>query len=157
MSLAKRIPASSGLGAAGSAGSTAKRFLITLRRLRAIALILAGLAAIGLSAPGLAAKSPKPPAGPFAIQPTISWVGTGDGFWDVAANWKDTNNVARVPTAADDVLTDHGTAMNAVTIRSGQAVHSVLAKESLAITAGSLTVGAASELDAGFTLSNASL
>src|SRR5207248_10807331 len=32
-----------------------------------------------------------------------------------------------------------------------------LAMESLAITAGSLTVGAASELDAGFTLSNATL
>src|SRR6266567_5181848 len=121
----KREPASFGPGAAGSAGSTAKRFLITSDRLRGIALILAALAAIGLSAPGLAAKHPRPPASPLAIQPTISWVATGDGFWDVASNWRDTNNVARVPTSTDDVLIDHGTATNTVTIRSGQAVHSL--------------------------------
>ena len=90
---------------------------------------------------------------PLTLQPTISWVGTGDGAWETAANWKDNNNVARVPSAGDDVLIDNGTATTTVTISSGQSVHSLLAKESLAITAsGSLTVGAPSELDAGFTL-----
>ncbi len=62
--------------------------------------LIMGLVALSLIAfPGSAhPRTPhsKPPAAPLAIQPTISWVGTGDGFWDVASNWQDTNNVARV-------------------------------------------------------------
>jgi hypothetical protein len=70
--------------------------------------LLVGLVALTLIAFPSSADSraphSKPPAASLAIQPTISWVATGDGFWDVASNWRDTNNVTRVPTATDDVL-----------------------------------------------------
>ncbi len=65
--------------------------------------------------------------------------------------------MSRVPNASDDVLIDNGNAANTVTISSVQTIHSLLARQSVAITAGGLTVGGTSELDAGFTLSNATL
>src|SRR5262245_16254908 len=46
----------------------------------------------------LSADLPGSP-GAAAIQPlatTISWVGTANGFWDDAANWRDTSDVARL-------------------------------------------------------------
>ena len=109
------------------------------------AVMLAGLVLGTLSPAAFAA----PPPG---FQPTISWVGTSDGAWEAAANWKDKSNVARVPNANDDVLIGNGSTLT-VTIGSGQAVHSLFATQSLAIAAsGALSVAAASQLDGGFTL-----
>ena len=109
-------------------------------------LLLAALLSCALVLPALAG----PPSG---FQPTISWVGTSDGAWEVAANWKDKNNVARVPNATDDVLIGNGSTLT-VAISSGQAVHSLFATQTLFIAAsGSLSVAAASEVDGGFTLS----
>jgi hypothetical protein len=60
--------------------------------------------------------------------PTISWVGTADGFWDDATNWRDTAGVSRLPNASDDVLIDVLGASPTVTIRSNESVHSLLAR-----------------------------
>jgi hypothetical protein len=88
----------------------------------------------------------------LTITPTISWNVNGSGFWDVASNWLDSNGIARLPTATDDVLIDRGSANPVITIRSGaQAVHSLLSAESLVLSGGSLTLSADSEIDGSFT------
>ncbi|HET9216767.1 MAG TPA: matrixin family metalloprotease, partial [Terriglobia bacterium] len=75
------------------------------------------------------------------ITPTIFWNVDSDGSWDVAANWLDTLGVSRVPTAADDVLIDRGSANPIITISVGsQTARSLLSKESLILSGGSLTL-----------------
>ena len=37
---------------------------------------------------------------------TVFWNVDADGFWDVAANWRDDQGVSRLPGAEDDVVID---------------------------------------------------
>ena len=96
---------------------------------------------------------------PLAITPTIVWDGDADGFWDVAANWKDTaTGLNRVPTVDDDVVIERVGVQPLITIRDHRTVRSLLAQERLEITSGSLTTTADSEIAANFTVqSGASL
>ena len=77
----------------------------------------------------------------------VSWVATQSGFWDVAANW----STRSVPGSADDVTINQPGVT--VTIRSGaQAAHSLQSSDALALTGGSLTLAAASEIDGALAL-----
>src|SRR5262245_58366445 len=49
----------------------------------------------------------------------VFWNVDADGFWDVAANWKDEFDVVRLPGAGDDVFLDRPAGVFAVTHRSG--------------------------------------
>ncbi|HEX4999117.1 MAG TPA: matrixin family metalloprotease, partial [Terriglobia bacterium] len=99
-----------------------------------------------------------PESGLLTITPTISWISPVDGFWDVAANWQDTGGASRVPTSTDDVLIDLAGSNPVITVRSGaQAARSLLSNESIVISGGSLTLSAASEINAAFTLSGGTL
>jgi RHS repeat-associated protein len=99
-----------------------------------------------------------------SFPPTISWISDSDGFWDDSSNWLDTSGKARVPSSTDDVLIDRASHPT-VTIQTcnNHSVHSVVSTSPLVIaippqfTCGGLSTAAASELDAGFTLNNATL
>ena len=90
----------------------------------------------------------------------MHWNVDSDGFWDVAANWIDDSNVARVPTAGDDVFLDRGAGQHfTITHRSGtdtvKSLHAT--NDGLVLSGGSLTNTATSDLGAAFTLSGGDL
>ncbi len=89
--------------------------------------------------------------------PTISWVGSSNGFWDEASNWRDSNGVARTPTAGDDVRIDVAGATPTVTVRNNETVHSLLSRDGLSLTGGTLTLTANSEIDGTLSVANAGL
>jgi RHS repeat-associated protein len=98
--------------------------------------------------PGLPGATEAGSPGAAAIQSlatTISWVGTANGFWDDITNWRDTNDVSRLPTINDDVLIDIAGANPVITVRSAaQAAeaHSLITNESFVIGAnGILNIG----------------
>jgi hypothetical protein len=81
---------------------------------------------------------------------SVSWMAGTSGFWDVGSNW----STGTVPGANDDVVINQAAALT-VTLRGGGfTVHSLQSTNDIALTAGSLTIGAASELDGSFSLSN---
>jgi RHS repeat-associated protein len=93
-----------------------------------------------------------------SLKPTITWNVDTNGFWDVAANWKDSSGIARVPNSNDDVGIDRGSIRPTVTIRSSQPVHSLSSAAPLVISGGGgLGVAAASALSDGVTLDNGSI
>jgi hypothetical protein len=106
--------------------------------------------------------SPSPVTGPgetiaavpsdrmLQITPTATWIHNGDGFWDDKNNW----STGAVPGVNDDVLLG-GT--GTVTIRSDQSVRSLLSNQPLALTAGTLTLAASSEIDGSLQLSGGSI
>src|SRR5262245_32415429 len=82
------------------------------------------------------------------LMAVVSWGVDTDGFWDLATNWSDEFGVQRVPGPADDVVIDRPAADVVVTVRSGtQSVRSVLSREALNVTGGSLALAEASEFD----------
>src|SRR5262245_26234563 len=89
----------------------------------------------------------------------VFWNVDADGFWDVAANWKDQFNVVRLPGAADDVFLDRAGGNFLITHRSGaDSIRSLHAASSnFALTGGSLTLTAASDLGGAFSLSGGDL
>ena len=94
---------------------------------------------------------------PRDLPATVFWNLNADGFWDVAANWRDDQGVHRVPTAVDDVVIDQPAAL-AVTLRSAAAVRSLTSREALIVLPGSLLTLAQTshmeEADAPVTLQN---
>src|SRR6185295_8964974 len=90
-----------------------------------------------------------------ATTPTISWNVDTDGFWDVAANWKDSNGVVRAPNSSDDALIDRGSANPVVTIRGDQTVHTLFGTEMVLLNSGSLTIQSATEFDGDLTIAAA--
>lgn len=95
----------------------------------------------------------------LTIQPTITWVGNADGFWDDVNNWQDAaTGTHRLPGASDDVLIDLAAANPKVTIRSGtQTVRSLVSAEALTISGGSLILNGNSEISGDLALSNGML
>jgi hypothetical protein len=93
------------------------------------------------------------------IQPTISWIGNSNGFWDDANNWEDqTTHAHRLPGASDDVLIDRGVANPVITVRSGtQTIHSLSSTEALTLAGGSLVLTADSTISGVLTLSSGTL
>src|SRR5262245_56125437 len=78
---------------------------------------------------------------------TVSWNSDQDGFWDAAENWLDESNVSRVPGPQDDVVIDREAANPGITVRNGeQSVRSLMSRERIVITGGSLSLDESSEL-----------
>src|SRR5262245_634616 len=64
----------------------------------------------------------------------IFWNVDADGFWDVAANWRDDQGHSRVPGAGDDVVIDRPAGDFTVTFRDpAQSVRSITARERLVL------------------------
>jgi hypothetical protein len=94
----------------------------------------------------------------LTITPTISWNVDADGFWDVASNWRDSDGVSRVPNSTDDVLIDRNNVNLTVTVAAGsQSARSLLSRESLVLSGGSLSLGSPSEIQADLTISGGTL
>ncbi len=74
----------------------------------------------------------------------IAWATDSDGFWDESSNW----SPQQVPGGGDDVTIDRGAANPTISIRDTRSVNSIISRESLAITGGTFTINAASQLDA---------
>ncbi|MEO8498692.1 MAG: hypothetical protein ABI614_26825, partial [Planctomycetota bacterium] len=87
----------------------------------------------------------------------IAWASDSDGFWDEPSSW----SPQQVPGGGDDVTIDRGAANPTITIRDvGQdySVNSLTSRESLVVSARTLTVNAASQIDAStLTLSGGNL
>ncbi len=85
---------------------------------------------------------------------SVNWTGSGDGkTWTDAANWSDD----AVPTSTDAV-TINVAGSPTIQISSGsQSVESVDSTDPIAISGGSLTVAATSELSGGLTMTGGSL
>ncbi len=87
----------------------------------------------------------------------IAWNTDNDGFWDDATKW----SPQQVPGGGDDVTIDRGAANPTITIRDvGQdySVNMLTSRESLVVSARTLTVNAASQIDAStLTLSGGNL
>ena len=95
---------------------------------------------------------------PRTLLANIHWITpAGGSHWEVASNWRDDQNVNRLPATADDVYINDGqlgSKESRSRTRAGlDTIHSLTSKESLAISGGSLALEAASEISAGFSLS----
>jgi hypothetical protein len=67
----------------------------------------------------------------------VQWISDTSSFWDLPSNW----STGSVPTSADDVLIDRGTANPVINIRSGvQSIKSLQSNETLILSGGSLSV-----------------
>ena len=72
---------------------------------------------------------------------TVAWNVNADGFWDVATNWLDEFDVARVPGAGDDVVIDRPAGSYTVTYQGGDTtVQSITSAERFNLSDGTLTV-----------------
>ncbi len=82
----------------------------------------------------------------------VSWIGPANGYWDVAANWSS----GVVPGPTDDVTINTGSPAT-VAIQSGdlESVHTLTTADddTLALTGGSLAIGANSTLTGSLSLS----
>jgi hypothetical protein len=93
----------------------------------------------------------------------VFWNVDADGFWNVAANWRDDQGVSRVPGAGDDVVIDRPAGDFTVTYRDlVSSVRSITARERLVIgvqggTAEQLTVSGTVDATAGLTVASATL
>lgn len=84
---------------------------------------------------------------------SIVWVNPFDGFWDDPANW----DAGVVPTATDDVLIDV-VGNPTITFRSGTVqVRSLIVRDALTLTGGTLSVEQNFDLEATMTLNGGTL
>ncbi|MEM9158676.1 MAG: CARDB domain-containing protein, partial [Verrucomicrobiota bacterium] len=74
---------------------------------------------------------------------TVFWVSDVDGFWDEASNW----STGVVPTSSDSVMIDRDGVDVTVTVRANAEVDYLVSNESLAITAGNLSISSDAELN----------
>src|SRR5438477_10247303 len=75
----------------------------------------------------------------------VSWVLDADGSWNTAANW---SSSPALPGATDDVTINRPLGNYLITLTSGtQSIHSLACEERLALSAGSLTLAAASQIN----------
>ena len=88
-----------------------------------------------------------------AVPATITWINSGSGNWDTAANW----STGSIPGSSDDAVINTAAAAT-ITIQGGDslAVHSLTtsATDALALTGGSLSLAANSSLGGNLTISN---
>ncbi len=86
----------------------------------------------------------------------VIWAVDADGFWDVANNW---SSSPVLPGLADDLTLDvGGAAVRTITHRSGTTtINSLTSQENLTLTAGTLTLNAASSVNAAFSQSGGTL
>ena len=91
-----------------------------------------------------------------AAAAAVNWVPNADGFWDVVTNWS--SNPA-LPGAADNVtLNVGGATVRTITHQSGDdTINSLSSQENFALTGGSLSLNAASTINAGFNHSGGTL
>jgi RHS repeat-associated protein len=78
----------------------------------------------------------------------VEWIADVNGFWDVAANWRDSEGVQRVPAAGDDVIIDQAGADVTVTYRTGTlSINTLSSTDALAITGGTLGIESNSQIN----------
>ncbi len=87
--------------------------------------------------------------------PPVTWVATSSGNWDVGSNW----STGQVPGSTDDVVINPSAALTVTINSSVPPVNSLQSgsNATLAVSGGSLTLAAASEIDGAFTLSGGTL
>ncbi len=86
--------------------------------------------------------------------PTVEWVSTANGNWNVGGNW----STGTVPGSNDDVIIDVPGASPIVTISSGtDSVLSITASDPLSITGGSLIVAGNSTIGGGLSITGGTL
>jgi hypothetical protein len=79
----------------------------------------------------------------------VSWVGTGGGDWDTAANW----STGKVPGASDDVTINKPGITVTHNLSQSDSVHSLTSQDALSFSAGSLSIASASAINNTLTLS----
>ena len=92
---------------------------------------------------------------PRILLATVTWVASGNGFWDVGSNW----STGTVPGPGDDVNLDGLAGQFTITYRQGgDTIQSIRgSQDALVLSGGSLTISAASQLDSAFTMSGGTL
>jgi hypothetical protein len=90
-----------------------------------------------------------------ALPSTVTWINPGGGDWDTAANWSD-GTTNRLPGAGDDAVINTAGITVTHTSFAGDSVNSLTSAATLAISGGSLSLSAASEVNA-LTLSGGTL
>jgi hypothetical protein len=88
---------------------------------------------------------------------TIMWVGTGQGDWDTATNWKDTMGVNRVPNSMDSALINVAGVSVTHNMSIDDAVNTLVSSNPISLSAGSITFGTDSQINAGLDLSGGKL
>jgi hypothetical protein len=82
-----------------------------------------------------------------AVPATVTWVNPAGGDWDTAANWSD-GTVSRLPGPSDDaVIPTPGITVTHINSSANDSVHSLTSAAALALSGGTLSLGAASEVD----------
>ncbi len=80
---------------------------------------------------------------------TVNWINAGGGDWDTAANWSS----GAVPGPSDDAVIN----IPGITITHAagvdDTVHSLASQDAITLSAGSLSLAAASTINGDFTLS----
>jgi hypothetical protein len=84
---------------------------------------------------------------------TVTWINTGGGDWDTAANW----DAGHVPTASDDAVIN----LSNITVTHGLGVndvaHSLVSQATLAVSGGSLSLASASVFEGALSLNGGTL
>jgi hypothetical protein len=90
------------------------------------------------------------------VPSTVTWVNPGGGDWDTAANWSD-GTTHRLPGPGDDaVISTPGITVTHSAFSANDAVNSLTSAATLAVSGGTLALGAVSEVSA-LTLSGGTL
>jgi RHS repeat-associated protein/uncharacterized repeat protein (TIGR01451 family) len=88
-----------------------------------------------------------------AATTTVTWINAAGGDWDNPSNW----DLGRVPGPGDDVVINiPGITITHVSARA-DAIHSLTSQAFIMLSAGSLTIGGPSVLNATFTISGGTL
>ena len=74
----------------------------------------------------------------------VSWISNTDGFWDDEANW----STGQVPNSGDDVTIDRGVFNPTITVRDNRFVNTLIDREAIIITSGTLQVNTSTQIDA---------
>jgi hypothetical protein len=84
-----------------------------------------------------------------ALPSTVTWINPGGGDWDTAANWLDgTTGTNHVPGPAEDAVIDTpGITVTHSSFFSSDSVHSLTSAATLAVSNGTLSIAADSEVD----------
>jgi len=80
---------------------------------------------------------------------TLTWINPSGGSWDASGNWRDELGINRLPGAEDDVVIDVPGNIT-ITRSSGNShtIASLVSRETLSISAGTLTIAGDATLDA---------
>lgn len=73
----------------------------------------------------------------------VSWISDANGFWDDPANW----STGQVPSFGDDVTIDRGAFNPIITVRDDRNINTLVDREAIVITSGTLRVGTSTQID----------